>query len=397
MRVLFLSTWFPFPLSQGSKIRAYHLIRAIARDHETALISFADTKLDPSWSDHLQKFCSQVKVVQRNPFTTSRLGDIMGWLSSQPSFVRASYSHEMAALTREFISNWGPDRIVAFTFVMGPYALEVHNIPRMIDVDNYMSRMMYESYQSAERIIAKARRYIAWRKFINYEKWLYHQFSGCLVTTDRDRRLMSDQLGLHVERVHVIPNGVDTSYNFPTDDHPDSNSLVFNGSLMYQANYDAMNYFLREIFPAVFRENPSVCLTITGRFEGVAVDKLLNTDRVKFTGYLDDIRPVIRRSWACIVPLRMGGGTRLKILESMALGTPVVSTSKGAEGLDVIPGIHLLIADDPEEFAAQTVRLINDSQLRRSLSANAIRFVKENYEWETIGERFSIVLDQLRT
>jgi glycosyltransferase involved in cell wall biosynthesis len=91
----------------------------------------------------------------------------------------------------------------------------------------------------------------------------------------------------------------------------------------------------------------------------------------------------------------MGGGTRLKILESMALGTPVVSTTKGAEGLDVIPGIHILIADDPGEFAAQTIRLLNDSELRQSLSVNATRFVKENYEWEMIGEQFSIVLDQI--
>lgn len=321
----------------------------------------------------------------------------MGWFSTQPSFVRSSYSNEMAARVRQFANQWRPDLIVAFTFVMGSYALEVQDVPHVIDVDNFMSRMMYEAYQDADGIKTRFRRYIAWRKFLNYEKWLYRHFNGCLVITDRDRKLMSEQLKLDAERVHVIPNGVDTAYNYPTGDCPKRNSLVFNGSLMYQANYDAMEYFLKDIYPDVYRENPSVGLTITGRYDGVAVDRLQDTGRVKFTGYLDDIRQVLRRSWACIVPLRMGGGTRLKILESMALGTPVVSTSKGAEGLDVIPGVHILIADDPREFAAQIVRLLNDAQLRQSLSDNATRFVKENYEWKMIGERFSIVLDQVST
>lgn len=395
MRVLFLSTWFPFPLSQGSKIRAYYLIRAIARKHSTALISFAEAPIQSSWLEHIQQYCSPVKLVEKNPFAITRIDNMRGWLSTRPSSVRSAYSNEMAALVRQFAEKWKPDIIVAFTFVMGAYALEVRGASSIIDVDNYMSRMLFESYKEAKGLRISARRYVAWRKFKNYEKWLYRQYDRCLVTTESDRDLLSMQLGLSPDKIYAIPNGVDTDYNFPTSEQPEENSLVFNGSLRYQANFDAIAYFLRDIFPFIYNENPLVHLSITGRNDGTPVEQLPNIDRVNFTGYLDDIRPVVRKSWICIVPLRIGGGTRLKILEAMALGTPVVSTSKGAEGLGVIPGEHILIADDPGEFAGQVTQLLKNPQLRQFLSFNASQFVKEKYEWEMIGERFSTCLEQL--
>jgi polysaccharide biosynthesis protein PslH len=393
MRVLILSTWFPYPLSQGSKIRAYYLIRAVAQQHEVALISFEDEKIDPSWLEHIRRFCSRISLVPKNPFSTTRIGNVKGWFSFQPSFVRSSFSQDMAVLIRQTVREWMPDRIIALTFVMGTYNLKENDVPSVIDVDNFMSRMMFESYQDAKGLFTKARRYIAWRKFLNFEKQLYHRFDRCMVVTDYDRAVLSEQLELETDRIYVVPNGVDTSFNFPTDEHPEQNSLVFNGSLLYAANYDAIEYFLRKIFTLVCNEKPTTTLTITGRFDGISLEGFPFAEQVNLTGYLEDIRPVIRKSWACVVPLRLGGGTRLKILEAMALGTPVVSTSKGAEGLNCIAEQHILIADEPVEFAAQILRLMNDPGLRQSLSANANRFVKENFKWEEIGARFSKILD----
>jgi glycosyltransferase involved in cell wall biosynthesis len=317
----------------------------------------------------------------------------MGWLSPQPSFVRSSYSRDMASLIRQSVREWMPAKIIAFTFVMGAYIQEADHVPGIIDVDNFMSRMMFESFRDARGVLGKVRKYIAWRKFLNYERQLYHQFDRCLVITENDRTILSKQLDLEAAKISVVPNGVDTSYNFPADESPDINSLVFNGSLLYSANFDAIKFFLRDIFTNVCNEKPSVTLTITGRFDGISLEGFPFAEKVKLTGYLEDIRPVIRKCWACIVPIRLGGGTRLKILESMALGTPVVSTSKGAEGLNCIAGRHILIADDPAEFALQILRLMDDPGLRNSISINASRFVKENYEWQEIGARFSRIVD----
>jgi glycosyltransferase involved in cell wall biosynthesis len=174
-------------------------------------------------------------------------------------------------------------------------------------------------------------------------------------------------------------------------------SLVYNGALTYAANYDAVQYFLERIFPQVKREVPQATLTVTGTTEGVAVSGLPKEDAVVFTGYVDDIRTVVGRSTVCVVPLRQGAGTRLKILEAMALCTPVISTSKGAEGLEVVDGQHLLVADTPGDFAAQTVRLLQDAPLRRRLAQQALQLVHDRYAWPDIQHNLGQLVQALWT
>jgi glycosyltransferase involved in cell wall biosynthesis len=171
--------------------------------------------------------------------------------------------------------------------------------------------------------------------------------------------------------------------------HPTENAtLIFHGAMTYFANYDGIEYFLRSIFPLIRAQKPDVTLSITGSTEGVDLNPLALDDRVKFTGYVDDIRQVLGRSQVCVVPLRKGAGTRLKILEAMAMGIPVVSTSKGAEGLELVSGVHALIADDPAEFASKTLELLRDPGLRDTLNQNAYQMVTTKYAWSGIEEGF---------
>jgi glycosyltransferase involved in cell wall biosynthesis len=163
-------------------------------------------------------------------------------------------------------------------------------------------------------------------------------------------------------------------------------SLVFPGALTYKANLWAVEFFLAQVFPAVKAQRPGVKLYITGRTDGVPVDDLPLQDGVIFTGYLDDVRPRVACSPVCVVPMTVGGGTRLKILEAMALGTPVVSTSKGAEGLDVVHGQDILIADDAGDFARAVLSLLQDRDLRTKLAINGRRLVEERHSWQ-IGAR----------
>jgi len=156
-----------------------------------------------------------------------------------------------------------------------------------------------------------------------------------------------------------------------------------------------MSYFTREIFPIVQREVPRVVIRITGRNDGVDLSHLILNENVKFTGFVPDIRSEVSRSWACVVPLRLGGGTRLKILEAMALGTPVVASSKAVEGLYVTPGYHVLIGDTPEDFAFQVIRLLKDEQLRDMLSRNGRELVEKNYAWIDIGTCFEQIIDSV--
>jgi glycosyltransferase involved in cell wall biosynthesis len=159
-------------------------------------------------------------------------------------------------------------------------------------------------------------------------------------------------------------------------------------------NYEAMVWFLGEVYPHVQAQVPEVKLTITG---APAQRRLPPAKNVNQTGFVDDVRPLIARAWGSLVPIHSGGGTRLKILEAMALGTPVVATSKGAEGLDVQAGQHLLIGDTPESFAREVVRLLMEPELRWHLVNNAAQLIREKYDWAVVMPRFLDLVEQVAT
>jgi glycosyltransferase involved in cell wall biosynthesis len=217
---------------------------------------------------------------------------------------------------------------------------------------------------------------------------LFPQFSQCSMVSKQNREDVEQLIPAMRGKVTVIPNGVDTDLNSPGIARPIPNTLIYNGALTYRANLDAMVYFTREILPQIHSLAPDVNLKITGRNQGVNLRRLHDDKRIQLTGYLEDVRPAVSGSWICVVPLRDGSGSRLKILEAMALGTPIVSTSKGAEGLEVTHEKDILIGDTPEEFAQQTLRLLGDVDLRNRLVRNARTLVEEKYSWRQISEQF---------
>jgi sugar transferase (PEP-CTERM/EpsH1 system associated) len=394
MKILFLSTWFPYPPDQGSKIRAYHLLRSLARRHEVALISFEDQPLQPGWIDHVRQLCSRVEIVPRRPFADLESNRWQGVFSRRPRAVVAGYATEMEARVRQVASAWKPEVVVALTFVTAPYALQVPGVPRVVDVDNLTARMLAEAYRQETRWTRRLRRYLAYRKFRRYERSLFGGFDLSLVTSARDADRLRQELPGARTRIAVVPNGVDLEYNRTEGIDRRPSQLVFTGALTYEPNLDAMRYFLAEIFPRVLEQEQAARLIITGRTGGASLPTA--DGHVTLTGYLEDIRPMIASSTACVVPLRKGAGTRLKILEAMALGTPVVSTSKGAEGLEIDPEVHFLQADDPDLFARQTLRLVHQPDLGEQLAERAYTRVRQQYDWSDIGRRFEAQVESLR-
>lgn len=388
MRVLFLSTWLPYPPNQGSKIRAYHLLRALSDRHDVGLISFQDGEVKHEWLDHLGELCSSVQVITREPFVQSRLGALLGWFSSQPRSVVGSFSPEMAVAVEAKTVRWKPDIIMALTFVAVSYARKLQAQLKIADVDNLLAHMLFEEYQQSRHLLSKMRRYIAYLKFKQYERELYRPFDMNLVTSGYDAQRIRKYIPLEKEQVCVVPNGVDLEFFKPGLFEKRTNAMVFNGSITYAPNYDAMEYFLSDIFPAIKREVPEAKIAITGSTDGIKMDSLPSGSSIRFTGYVEDIREVVARSTLCVVPLRKGAGTRLKILEAMALGVPVISTSKGAEGLEVERGRHLLIADDPIDFAASCIRLLHDRTEAGRIASEASRLVREKYGWGKIRADF---------
>jgi sugar transferase (PEP-CTERM/EpsH1 system associated) len=390
MRILFLSAWFPYPPDNGSKIRVFNLLKELSKGHEITLLAFTRDPEAKKYIPALKEYCKNVRTVVARPFLPWELRSLLGFFSARPRSFVATYSHEMERLVEEETSSNDYDVLVASTLGTAEYALGVGGIPRVLEEHNLTSSIIWQKYRMAKGFM-RLRYWLTWLKFRRFEARIIGQFDACTMVSEEDKegvlRILPDY-----RRIEVIPNGVDLSLYRPTSSRRKPNSLIYTGALSYEANLNAMQFFLGAVYPLIRQECPDVTLKITGATEGVSLDGLPLDDSVTLTGYVDDIRPHLSSSSVCIVPLRIGGGTRVKVLEAMAMGTPVVATSLGARGIEVAHSENILVADDPEGFARCTLEVLRDTGLWEKLSTGGRRLVEEKYGWESIGRRFNDVL-----
>jgi glycosyltransferase involved in cell wall biosynthesis len=227
---------------------------------------------------------------------------------------------------------------------------------------------------------------------LRFEDRTIRRFDGILAVSNADRDTFGRLYpGAAARPIHVVPTGVDTAFFAPAGDAPEaaspaaSRSLIFTGSMDWLPNEDAMAFFCRDILPLLRSEEPDVTISIVGRAPTPAVRRLASEHGVTVTGRVDDVRPYMRDAAVYVVPLRIGGGTRLKIFEAMAMAKAVVSTTVGAEGLPVTAGEHLLIADEPRGFARGVVRLLRDIDKRRAVEQAARQLVVSKYDWSVVA------------
>jgi glycosyltransferase involved in cell wall biosynthesis len=302
----------------------------------------------------------------------------------------------MEAYVRDALQQQTFDLVIASEIGPGlcttPHVVGSSAVPLVIE-DLELS-MIWNAIGAQDTWLGRIRHRLTWWKQRQYAISLLHQVQGCTVASEQERDLLQS-IAPGFEALAVVPNGLDLEL-YEGDWPPSkSDALIFPGALTYKANFAAMSFFLEAVFPLIQLRCPEAILRITGRTSGVSLNQLPANESVVFTGYVEDVRPVIAQSRACVVPLLTGGGTRLKILEAMALGTPVVSTSRGAEGLEATPGEHFLVADEPEEFADAVVRLVNDDALHNRLRENGRSLVQAQYDWVSIGNQLNGFLDEI--
>lgn len=393
MRILFLSAWCPLPADNGSKLRITHLLRELARQHEIDLLSFAPEPPGDAALRALKEICAGVELLPETPFSTRAGGRLRGLLSPQPRSVVANHSSRMATAVQQRNAQ-RYDLVIASQMHMASYAMLIQHTPRLLEELEIAT--LYEQFHSAQRLRSRLRYGLTWWKTRRYVAHLLRQFDGATVVSERELELVRPLAPAHM-RLAVVPNGVDVAACARDFGPPENDTLIYPGALSYDANFDAMDYFLGAILPQVRAARPDARLRITGRATPAQVAALPRAEGVEFTGYLDDVRPAVARAWAEVVPLRKGGGTRLKVLEALALGTPVVSTSKGIEGLALEDGRHVLVADTPADFATATARLLDQPNLRARLAAAGRQLARERYDWQLSGQRLNdLVADSPR-
>jgi glycosyltransferase involved in cell wall biosynthesis len=381
LRVLYLATWYPFPPDNGARLRTYHLLKGLARQHRVTLFAFYDAEQEPSPNQDAEGMCERIVALPRRIYQPKSLGAIAGFLSSKPRFLADTFEPHVLELLEEE-SAGGYDMVIAGELGMAVYAAELTHTNKIFDE---LQLGFFADLSRTANHVGRARNKLMWLKYSRYIQFLVRKFRAVTVVSAVERERLA-ALGVPASRVFVVPNGVELES--ASDALIEPFTLIYNGAVTYYANYDAMCYFVREILPKIRGIEPRARLKITGRADQVAQNALAEDNVVSFTGYVEDVRALVRSSAVCVVPLRQGGGTRLKILEAMAVGTPVVSTTKGAEGLAVRDGVHLLIADSPDEFAAATVELLTSPELRQRLTRNALALVKAEYDWRMVQDRF---------
>jgi len=398
MHILFLSAWHPWPPDNGVRIRVSQLLRALAARHEVSLVSMAGEPGAPDAAGLVTLgLCRRAVILDRPAFRSTRLGRWTGLLSPMPSHLFAGQSREMARTADAILATTPVDLVIASTTAVAQLASRLPAPRRVLEEHNFLGRMMRDQLDAAPTSLARARAWATWRKDIAWERRLFRRFHLVTMVSDADRDAVR-AMGCATTRVEVVPNGVDAAACAAVRAAPGvpaaADTIIYPGALGYSANHDAVSWFASQVWPRVRQGRPQARFLVTGRTAGVDTAVLTAVPGLTFTGYLPDVRPTLASAQVCVIPLRQGGGSRLKVLEAMALGVPVLSTTKGIEGLALEPGRHCLVADTPEAFAELLERLLAHPALGRELAAAALAEVVPRYDWGPITERFVALVEE---
>ena len=383
MRILYLAHRVPFPPNKGEKIRAFHQLRALsARSHHIDLFAFGDHPDDLRHEGELRRFCASVTLL---PLRAVPAGTrVLRALPSRTSLTVAYFdSVAMHAAVGMAVQRTPPDAVVACSSSMVQYVrreLRARTVIDLIDVDSEKWRE-YSQRASFPKSVVYA---IEARRLRRYEHWLAQEFPHVLLTTSREVEVFGS---LHADRLQVLSGGVDIDYFQPrVHDDAAPPELVFTGVMDYFPNVDAVQWFVREVWPALAHV-PGLRFTIVGSRPSPAVQALARVPGITVTGAVPDVRPYLQRAAVVVVPLRVARGMQNKVLEAMASGVPVVATPATVEAFNT-GDIPVRVASEPCQFADMITSLLDDARARATLGRAARAFVERHYRWEPILDQF---------
>jgi glycosyltransferase involved in cell wall biosynthesis len=419
MRILWVKADKLLPVQNGGNIRTYHVLRYLSARHELTFYSYYGGAPDPDYERELQRQVPGALAVctgKRELSGAARGLDYLAHLRAQPPYAVSRFAH---AKVQKQLQTWFRDE--RFDVAVCDFLDAAVNFPGKLSIPSVLFQHNVESeiwrrHAATAGNPAKKMMYgMEFRKMLRYERAALCKFQHVIAVSENDRALMTRWVD--ADRVTVVPTGVDLTQYRPdpsesglselapaASDAPSASAplITFVGAMDWEPNVDGIEYFCGEVWPAIKAEVPEARLRIVGRnpdrrvqkWASFSNDRSSNDRSIEVTGRVPSVVEHLRQSAVVIVPLRIGGGTRLKIYEAMATAKAVVSTTVGAEGLDVHHGRDIILADDPSSFAQAVIMLLRDPELRRRYEKAAAE-TAARYDWPAIGERFSAVLQSV--
>jgi sugar transferase (PEP-CTERM/EpsH1 system associated) len=392
MKLLWVKAGGLLPPDMGGKIRSYNILKQLAARHQITLFTFYPEHPD---DQHLRGngfFAKIVPVPLPLPPRRS-LGEYLRsarmMAAGRPVTIDKFLYPEVRRRYAELLASATFDVVVCDFLVPGSLMHWKTPPPIILFTHNVEAQVWERHYKVTSNPIMKAACWLESRALAGVERRYVEGADHVVAVSENDRDAFLQYVD--AKRISVIPTGVDTEFFRPSAEPEQPNTLVFTGTMDWMPNEDGVVYFIDKVFPLIRRDAPDVAFWAVGRRPPRRMQALASSS-VVVTGAVDDIRPYLSKAAVCVVPLRSGSGTRIKIFEAMAMGKAVISTTMGAEGLPVRHGDNIILADDPADFAHQVVQLLRDPGRRMQLGRAARQLVEENYGWASVAARFDQII-----
>jgi polysaccharide biosynthesis protein PslH len=385
MKILMLTPYLPYPLLSGGQIRTYNLLKNLKDRHEITLFSLIKDESERQYLPKLRQFCKKVVLIKRtkNPWAPRNI--LLAGFTLYPFLVTRNMPINALHLIDKELEDGEFDLIHAETFYMMPNIPET-KIPVLL-VEQTIEYLGYQSYVKKNKIWPlKPLLYIDIAKIHYWEKYFWKKANKLVTMSQEDKGFIQNEIEQDLD-IDVVANGVDMEFFSKTQkDAIKDPTVLFVGTFKWLPNVDAVEFLAEKIWPKILQKMPKAKLHIVGFSPNTKILEYNKQDSITVSGHVEDIRDAYRKAHVLLAPVRSGKGTRFKVLEAMATGTPIVATPLCVEGLAVVPNKHVIISSTAEGLADKTVDLLQNKDLQKKLAENGKKLVSAQYDWKAISK-----------
>jgi len=387
MRILCLTSRLPYPPNRGDRLRAFHFIEHLSQEHDLSLVSFIADEAERDYLQSLRAYCRDLRVLPMSS-RRSAISTALNIWRREPLQTLYYRLEAMRRVVDDMIATTGFDAAYVHLFRMAPYVANHSHLYRIVDLTDVISKEIDLSlpYRGlASRAVYRLEK----NRISRYEQWVAQNFEETWLISRSDRQALARTSP--EANIRVVPNGVDLEQFHPTGQPCAPDSLIFVGHLRVLHNMDAATYLAQDVLPLVRKEIPTCTLNIVGADPAPQIQRLGRSAAITVTGFVPDLNAQLNSAAVFVAPLRFAAGIQNKVLEAMAAGRPVVTTSLVNDGLGAQPDQEILVADDASATAQQITRLLTNEHLREQMGNAGRQFVKERYSWIHAMERMRTI------